>query len=132
MAGHKCFITLPYWERSYLPTSLTSACRIGPDRYAIVGKKGTLLIGSGLRWQLIPPGTTDRIYWDVDTDGESLYVTHEGGIDQLVDGTLQPLIIPNARELEFFSLSRGPDGVWAFAGQTIGVIRNGVWNTILS
>jgi hypothetical protein len=59
-----------------------------------------------------------------------MYAAHLGGIDKLENGTLTALEIADAGELEFTVLRKGPDGIWSFAGKTIGVIGPEGWRTV--
>jgi hypothetical protein len=131
--GHAATFDGTGWLRVDLPTnaSLTAICRLTDDRYAISGKGGTLVIGSGTRWQLVQPVVEDN-YWGVATFDGELYVARLNGIDQLVNGTLTPLALPPIGALQFAVLRSGPEGVWSFADRTIGVIANAIWTTIVS
>jgi len=122
------------WHDLNLPTnaSLTSICKLDQESYVIVGKKGTIIVGHRGRWQSVSPAELARNYWGVAVSDGVVYAAHLGGIDLLRDNNLIPLDIPKAAECEFTVLRTGPDGVWSFAGQTIGFIGVDGWHTIIS
>jgi hypothetical protein len=121
------------WHDLHLPTNvnLTRICRFD-DSYAVVGKEGTILVGSGKKWRVIDPIDSARNYWGVAAHGGAVYAAHLGGIDILRNGKLKPLRIPDAKQLEFTALREGSDGVWSFAGHTVGFIKDDQWNTVVS
>jgi hypothetical protein len=121
------------WDKVDLPTnvSLTSICRFKEDRYAIAGKKGTIVTGYKNQWKLITSTNPDRNYWGIAGAEGSLYAAHLAGIDLLQKDSLIPLDIPDSEKMEFTVLVNGPDGVWSFCGHTIGLITVDGWKTIL-
>jgi hypothetical protein len=121
------------WRVLDLPTntSLTSICALGSHRYAISGKTGTIIVGDKSHWNIISPIDSERSYWGIAADNGIIYVAHLGGIDKVVDQGLAALDIQGKDELQFTVLRDSSDGVWSFAGRTIGVIRNDTWHTLL-
>jgi hypothetical protein len=122
------------WQILDLPTnaSLTSICKLS-TRYAIAGKNGTVLLRSSLQdqWIIIPPLDQTRSYWGVAILGEAIYVAHLGGIDVVLQGTLTPLTISDASQLQFTVLRNGVGCVWSFAGKTIGQIVGNQWQSVV-
>lgn len=122
------------WEMLDLPTnaSLTSVCWVG-DSCAIAGKNGTLLLGNLRqgRWALVPPLDTARSYWGVATFDGVVYCAHLGGVDRVVRGALVPVRITDAFDLQFTVLRGAADGVWSFAGKTIGQVVGDQWRTVV-
>ena len=122
------------WEHIDLPTSasLSRISRLRDGRYVLVGKKGTVLIGDRDQWSIRESPNAEISYWGLGEWEGVLYVSHLGGIHVLLGDTLQALPIPDAENLEFTMLKSGPDGLWSFAGQTIGLIDERGWTTITS
>jgi hypothetical protein len=122
------------WQTLDLPTnaSLTSICEFGGD-VAIAGKNGTLVLGNRAQghWSVVPPLDEKRSYWGVAAFEGVVHVAHLGGIDRLVDGALVPLGIPDAASHEFAVLRSGADGVWSFAGKTIGQVVGDQWRVLV-
>lgn len=112
------------WHDLEVPTtaSLTSVCRVSADRFVLVGKAGTIVTGGRDGWRAVDATNPTRNYWGVAERAGVVYAAHLGGIDVLDDDHLRVLAIPDAAQLEFTVLRNGPDGVWSFAGKTIGVV----------
>lgn len=122
------------WVNADLPTNvkLSSVCTWRDNEFVIAGSEGVVIVGQKGRWRILDPINDERTYWGVASEGERIYVAHLGGIDVIVDERLAPLEIPDAEHLEFTVLRNGPDGVWSFAGQTVGLVTADGWRTIIS
>lgn len=120
------------WRVIDLPVnaSLTSICVLG-GKYAIAGKNGTLLLGTKDQWSFVPPIDETRSYWGVALSEGMLYAAHLGGIDWTSQGTLAPISISGATDLQFTVLRGAADGVWSFAGKTIGQVIGNQWRTVV-
>lgn len=120
------------WHKLDLPSSssLNTICRYPEERYAIAGDNSTLLIGAGDQWQAVPLPEAERDYWGIAADGDTIYLAYVEGIDVYAAGSLQALKIPRRRQNEFVVLRSGPDGVWSFAGRSVGLIAGGQWRVL--
>jgi hypothetical protein len=111
---------------------LNSIARLTDNNYAISGDGATLLIGAEDQWRVISLPDDERDYWGIAADGDNtIYLTHVGGIDVVSDTSVQALNIPRRRQNEFVVLRSGPDGVWSFAGRSVGRIIGGQWQVML-
>jgi hypothetical protein len=121
------------WDDLDLPTNagLSSVCRVGDGRYAIAGRSGTIIVGNDHQWTSVKP-IADRHYWGVGARGGRIYAAYLGGIDVYDGGEITPLATPHDTELEYTVLREGPDGIWSFAGGTIGLITDDGWRTVVS
>ncbi len=121
------------WKDLDLPTNagLSSVCSVGDGRYAIAGRDGTIIIGNDRRWISVEP-IDDRNYWGVAALAGRVYAAYLGGIDICENAKITPLAVPQDTPLEYTVLRVGPDGVWSFAGGTIGLITEDGWRTITS
>ena len=120
------------WNKLDLPSSssLNTICRLSGGRYAIAGDNGTLLIGSAHQWQAVQLPETERDYWGIASAGETIYLAYVDGIDVYEDGSMQSLKIPRRRQNEFVVLRSGPNGVWSYAGRSVGLITAGKWQVM--
>lgn len=120
------------WRVLDLPANgrLASVCMLEGDGYAVAGDGGIVVIGADGECQTVVPSDDERSYYGVGAEGELIYAAHLGGIDLVSAGALTPLDIEPSGDLEFAVLRAAPDGVWSFAGTTIGLIRAGRWHTI--
>jgi hypothetical protein len=121
------------WHKIDLPTNapLNSIARLSDGRYAIAGDGATLLIGAADQWQAVVLPDDERDYWGIAADEGSIYLAHVGGIDVFSGGSTQALKIARRRQNEFVVLRSGPDGVWSFAGRSVGCIVGGLWQVLL-
>ena len=121
------------WQTLALPihTELTSICKL-EQGYAICGKSGAVMKGSGDEWSDLSPVDGDRDYWGVAAHQGTIYVAHLAGIDHAPGQTLRPLQLPKESPLQFTVLRGASDGVWSFADHTIGRIHGGQWHTLTS
>lgn len=122
------------WQDLDLPsnTKLSSICAMAGGGYGIAGSNGTLITGQPDRWQLVESTNLERHYWGVAWLNGLLYAAHLSGIDVLSDGELTPITLPVRPALEFTVLRTGVDGIWSFAGQTVGLLKGTEWQTFLS
>lgn len=120
------------WHKLELPSSssLNTICRCPDGRYAIAGDNDTLLIGAADQWQAIPLPEEERDFWGIAAEGESLYLSHIGGIEVYGGGALKSVKIPRRARNEFVVLRSGPDGIWSFAGRSVGLISGGQWQVL--
>jgi hypothetical protein len=120
------------WHKLDLPSSsgLNTICRLPEARYAIAGDNGTLLIGAADQWQAVQVPESERDYWGIAAAGETIYLAYVEGIDVYDGASMQPLKIPRRRQNEFVVLRSGPDGVWSFAGRSVGLIAAGQWQLL--
>jgi hypothetical protein len=122
------------WHKLDLPSNvpLNSIARLDDNRYAICGDGATLLIGAADQWRAIALPDDERDYWGVAADSDdTIYLAHVGGIDIVSGTSAQALKIPQRRQNEFIVLRSGPDGVWSFAGRSVGRITGGQWQVML-
>lgn len=121
------------WHKLDLPsnTPLNAIARLADDRYAIAGDGATLLVGAADQWQTIALPDDERDYWGVAAEGDAIYLAHVGGIDVVSGNSVQALKIARRRQNEFVVLRSGPDGVWSFAGHSVGRIAGGLWQLML-
>ncbi len=89
-----------------------------------------MLIGRRDQWRTATPPDEERSYWGVAARDGNVYAAHPGGVDRLDGDALISLEIESATDLEFAVLRDGPDGIWSFAGQTMGLITDSEWQTI--
>lgn len=132
--GYGAWFDGSVWQNLDLPTNAILSCisAVGDGRYAIAGEKGTILVGKRDQWEVIPPLDFDQSYWGIAALNQTLYVAHLGGIDVVRRGKVEPLEIPGADDFEFTVLSSGPEGIWSFAGHTVGLITDKGWRTIMN
>jgi hypothetical protein len=121
------------WHKLDLPSDapLNSIARIGNDRVAIAGDAATLLVGTTDQWQAIALPEGEREYWGIAAEGDAIYLAHVDGIDVVSGSSVQPLKIARRAKNEFVVLRSGPDGVWSFAGHSVGRIAGGKWQVML-
>jgi hypothetical protein len=121
------------WNDLDLPTNtgLSSVCSIGDGSYAMAGRNGTVITGKDHQWTSVKP-IADRNYWGVAARAGRIYVAYLGGIDVYEGGQITPVAFPLDTELEYSVLREGPDGIWSFAGGTIGLITDDGWRTVVS
>lgn len=132
--GYAAHFTGQRWHKLDLPSNvpLNSIARLTDNNYAISGDGATLLIGAEDQWRVISLPDDERDYWGIAADGDNtIYLTHVGGIDVVSDTSVQALNIPRRRQNEFVVLRSGPDGVWSFAGRSVGRIIGGQWQVML-
>lgn len=122
------------WFNADLPTNtkLSSVCAVGSGRLAIAGGEGLIIVGQIGDWDVLDAIDSERTYWGIAVQNERIYAAHLGGIDVVEDGRLNPLEIPGVERLEFTVLRSGADGIWSFAGQTVGLITADGWRTVLA
>jgi hypothetical protein len=125
-AGYAAQFNGSKWRLLDLPSNvgLHAVCRLSDGRYAIGGRQGTVMIGSGDKWQLVDPVEGDedgRTYYGIASDNRTIFAAYLGGIDFVDGNQLRPVKI-DTRGREFVRLSRGPDGIWAMAGNTVGTV----------
>jgi len=120
------------WRDLELPTnaSLSSVCELRDGRYAIAGRQGTMLIGKHGQWSVADPIDPERNYWGVAAHNGLVYAAYLGGIDVFDGADIRPFAVP--RGLEHTVLRSGPDGIWSFAGKTIGLITEDGWRTVVA
>lgn len=121
------------WRILPLPihTELTAICKL-EQGYAICGKSGAVMTGSGDEWSDLTPFDGDRDYWGIAAHQGTLYVAHLAGIDHVSGQALRPLGLPKEAPLQFTVLRGASDGVWSFADHTIGRLHDGQWHTLTS
>lgn len=121
------------WHKIDLPSSAALNCitLLGDGRYAIGGDSGTLVVGAREHWQALPLADAERDYWGIAAEGDTIYLAHVGGIDMVAGSDAQALKIPPRRQNEFVVLRSGADGVWSFAGRSVGLITAGLWRVML-
>ena len=120
------------WHKLDLPgsASLNAICRSTGKSYAIGGDNDTLLVGSGDRWRAVMLPKGERDYSGIAEADGALFLAHLGGID-VYDGTsLKAVEIPRRSRNEFAVLRSGPNGVWSFAGRSVGLIARGQWQVL--
>jgi hypothetical protein len=120
------------WRRIDLPTNaaLNNITPMDDGRFAIVGKSGTLLIGSAKQWHVVPPIDEDRDYYGVAFRDGKVYAAHIEGIDVFDGKRLKPVSLGKSKSLDFAKLRNGPEGVWAFQDHTVGVITTKGWQQL--
>ncbi|GAA0903706.1 hypothetical protein [Virgisporangium aurantiacum] len=111
--------------------NLNGICAVGADRYAIAGAHGTILIGTQQSWSIVRC-PRDVTYYSVAAHRDVIYAAHIGGIDTVTGHETTPLSIPDLGPHQFGTLSAGTDGLWSFAGQTIGILTDTGWHTVFS
>ncbi len=111
-------------------SGFNAICGLGQGRYAVAGTNDTLWIGGGTHWQAMKLPEQERDYTGIAAFGETIYLAHLEGIDVFENGALRQLEIPRRVRNEFVVLRSGPDGIWSFAGRSVGLVVDGEWRVI--
>ncbi len=122
------------WHQLDLPTNaaFSSVCRAEDNFFAVAGENGTIVTGRAQEWRVADTLDDDRKYWGIAAKRSRVYAAYLGGIDICEQDRVFPLVIPDGLSLEYTALCSGPDGIWSFAGKTIGLITEEGWRTVLS
>lgn len=110
--------------------SFTSICKTRAGHYAVVGKNGTVVVGTLNAWALVPI-EDDVDYWGIAVDDQRLYAASLDGIDEITPTGATEIAIADRDDLYFTVLRSCADGVYSFANHSIGRVSGGIWATLV-